>query len=308
MNPGTTLLRCASPFVFIAMSLYGLGCMADPVDSGWDPEEEELGEAELGTGGDPGTNNGLRYRVAHNHGVQRTVRVIGNAALAPSGVLPSMPDMPSPSAAGEWAGARVEFLEKLIGCALAEGTTVGDAGHIVGYMTGGGVSVPVFQQYHGEIGLAPDWRTRALTTDEKRWVTACVLSRTNRYGATIDILLGGAHPEITYRASEAYPYTVPESTVWGNMFDSTMPLGSNTDSSPAFNAYICSDVTFCSSAEGATFRACDVTYTPCGFSYMGTCSTFDAFCSEPLNSTFEGCSNRSYAIHSYLKASNATCP
>ena len=308
MNPGTTLLRCASPFVFIAMSLYGLGCMADPVDSGWDPEEEELGEAELGTGGDPGTQNHLRYQVTHNHGVQRTVRVIGADALAPSGFLPSMPNMPSPTATGQLAGARVEFLETLIGCALAEGTTVTDMGHIVGYVTNGYFSAPVFKQYQGEIGLAPDWRTRALTTNEKRWVTACVLARTNRYGATINILLSGAHPEITYRASEAYPYTVPESTVWGNMFDSAVLLGSNTDSGHAFNAYICTDVTFCSSAEGATLRACDETYTPCGFSYMEGCDTFDAFCSDPLNALFEGCSNRSYAIHSYLKASEATCP
>ncbi|MDI1448533.1 hypothetical protein [Polyangium sp. 6x1] len=166
----------------------------------------------------------------------------------------------------------------------------------------------MFQQYHGEIGLAPDWRTRALTTDEKRWVTACVVARTNRYGATINILLGGAHPEITYRASEAYPYTVPESTVWGNMFDSTVPLGSTTDSGYAFNAYICSNVTFCSSAEGATFRECDELYTPCGFSYMGLCDTFDDLCSDPLYAVFEGCMDRSYEIRTYLKASEATCP
>src|SRR5262245_59565703 len=43
--------------------------------------------------------------------------------------------------------------------------------------------------FAGAIGLAPGWATRAPTVTERRWVTACVLSRTNLYGVSVQLSL-----------------------------------------------------------------------------------------------------------------------
>src|SRR5690606_28941474 len=91
----------------------------------------------------------------------------------------------SPTATGDWEDARTEFLEVLIGCALEEGDYVMDPNH-VDYYVGW---VPVYKKYFGEIGIAPGWTSRGLTLTEKRYITACVMQRVNRFGASVDILL-----------------------------------------------------------------------------------------------------------------------
>jgi hypothetical protein len=306
MNLSTSILRSTSPVLFAAMSLYGLGCIADPSEMG-PSEEERIAEARQGVAGDPGTQNHLRPTVLTNHGVQHTTRAIGNGALVnASNQLPSMPYMPTANATGDLAGARVEYLEVLVGCALPEGVSVTDPSHTVFYFNGSAIK----KTYHGEIGLAPDWKTRGLTLVEKKWVTACVLARTNRYGVTLDILLSGNHSAITHRSPGEY--TEDESKAWGNMFDSTISLSTtNPNVSPnaiPFEAYICSEISWCADQQAATTRSCDSEYTPCGFSYMQDCADFFAFCNEPTNLNFPACWGRLYAIQASLKASDATCP
>lgn len=309
MNLSTSILRSTSSVMFFAVSLYGMGCMVEPGGMGPGSEEEYISQVELGAGGDPGTMNHLEDEFVQNHGIQHTARALGNAALVnASNQLPSMPYMPAPNATGDLEGARVDFLEVMIGCALEEDQTVIDPAHTVAYILG----IPVKKSYVGEIGLAPDWTTRALTTDEKKWVTACVLARTNRYGATINILLEGNHPAITYRNLSLTGYTEAESKVWGNMFDSTIELSTTNPSVPTtalpFYAYICSHISWCADPEEATLRACDDEFTPCGFSYMGDCSSFFSYCDSPAGIGQQGCGGRTHAIKSYLKSSDATCP
>ncbi|WP_170229416.1 hypothetical protein [Polyangium fumosum] len=259
------------------MSLYGLGCMADPEEMSADPEDVVVREALGYAGGDPGTANHLRPVVLMNHGVQETTRALGKAALVNTNAyLPAMPYMPSASATGEMAGARQEFLEVLIGCALPDGVYVYDPGHVERYIYFNGSFFPVYKKYFGDVGLAPEWTNRKLELQEKQWVTACVLARTNRYGETIQILLEGSHPALAHTEDELaeYPYPVRESKTWGNMFDSTVTLSTTDPSvSPSalpFTAYICSDPQIPVLAPDALFRECDA-MDACGFNYMGEC-------------------------------------
>ena len=307
MNLSTSILRSTSPILFAAMSLYGLGCIADPNEMGLDADELNVSQVEQGAGGDPGTTNHLNDEVLMHHGVQHTTRALGNAALVNASFqLPNMPYMIAPNATGKLAGARVDYLEVLIGCALAEGVTVSDPAHTLLWFNG----VPLKKVYSGEIGLAPHWLTRALTTDEKKWVTACVLARVNRYGVTLDIALEGNHSAISPRASSVY--TEAESKAWGNMFDSTTTLSTtNSNVSPGtipFAAYVCSEISWCANQREASTRSCDSTYTPCGFNYMEDCEEFESFCDSPAGITFAGCVGRGHAIRTYLKADDATCP
>ena len=301
MNLSSYILRSTSCVMFFAMSLYGLGCIAEPGNT----DEEHLGHAELGIAGDPTTQNHLRHYVLMNHGVQHSTRALGNGALVNAhNQLPSMPYMPAAYATGDLAGARVEFLEVLIGCALTSDQTVIDPGHTLFILNG----IAVKKSYAGEIGLAPDWKTRALTTTEKKWVTACVLARTNRYGATINILLSGNHSALNYRSGTTY--TEAESSAWGNMFDSTTVLNTTNPGAVGlpFNAYICSHVSWCADPYEATMRACDEEYTPCGFSYMQNCDTFYDFCNSMAGVGHQACIGRAHAIKIFLKSSDATCP
>lgn len=49
-------------------------------------------------------------------------------------------------------------------------------------------------EFPGAIGLAPEWWHRPLTPEEERWVSACLLARTNFYGVRVEISLRTPFP------------------------------------------------------------------------------------------------------------------
>jgi len=310
MKTFNVLLRCASPFVFVGMSLYGLGCTIDPDQIGGDSEEAVLDRTQMGYGGDPGTINHLRPEVLHDHGVQQTVRDLGNVELVDTdGYLPEMPFLPSSNAIGELEGARVEFLETLIGCALPEGTFVTDPAHLV--RSPENPRLATYKRYHGQIGLAPAWRTRGLTTSEKQWLTACVLERTNRFGETVRIMLEGAHEAITFGEEAKSMFPALESRAWGNMFDSKRELSTTNPAvdprSIAFDAYICHETSSCSTGIPGLLRQCDAE-DACGFQYVGACSEFFAGCAAfGRNVAHAGCATRDHAIRARLEEKEMFC-
>ncbi|MDI1478897.1 hypothetical protein [Polyangium sp. y55x31] len=314
MKDPTSILRNAAGLVLVAMSIYGMGCAVEAGDVHADLDEENLGEAVQGAAGYPGTLNHLRYQVLHNHGVQHTTRALGAAALAnQSGLLTSMPYMPAPDATGPMAGARVEYLEILIGCALPAGTSVRDPAHITGYLYLFGTSTPLYRVYAGEIGLAPDWRTRGLTTVEKQLVTACVLQRTNRFGEEVEIMLEGNHPAITRTEADKLLYPGIESRAWGNMFDSTIPLSttnSELDATDApFNAYICHETASCPTGVPGILRQCDA-MDACGFIYLGNCTDHMKYCNYRWLHNLpapQSCTQFNYNILASLKEADTVC-
>jgi len=70
-----------------------------------------------------------------------------------------------------------ELLEYLVNCALPKGETA--------VLDLGGEK----HEFPGGLGLAPEWRHRALTVTEQERVSACILARTNAFGVTVQISL-----------------------------------------------------------------------------------------------------------------------
>lgn len=99
----------------------------------------------------------------------------------------------------------VELFSYIVSCALPEGSVVSAD---VGTST---------YEFHGSLGLAPDWETRGLTLSERRWVSACLLARVNAYGISVQISMRG--PEaLAPTDAERAAFTVVEGAFYGNVF------------------------------------------------------------------------------------------
>jgi hypothetical protein len=112
-----------------------------------------------------------------------------------------------------------KVLQYIYSCAMPAGThKVLDAG--------GGITV----QLDGGVGLAPEWDTPGGACDEtcQRWVSACVLARTNAYGVPVDISLrvSNSAPQriqdaLAVSPEEAGEFTLREGSYFGNLFQTT---------------------------------------------------------------------------------------
>lgn len=120
-------------------------------------------------------------------------------------------------------------------------------------------SADVSYTFNGSLGLGSAWLTRALTVTEQRWVSACVLARTNYFGVTVQLSLRGNNPILATTSAERTSYGGLDGGFYGNLFDPTGP-----------KEYACDgwyDTTnrVCANASGAT--------TTCSFTYTGSCYT-----------------------------------
>jgi hypothetical protein len=103
------------------------------------------------------------------------------------------------------------LLEYFIGCALAEDQTI---------------QVPTtegkLKSFTGSLNLANGWLHRSLTEEERRWISACMLSRTNYFGHTVSISLRAIHPGLSknYSADEIEEYSINEGAFYGNIMSS----------------------------------------------------------------------------------------
>jgi len=141
------------------------------------------------------------------------VTALALAAAAPAGAA----DTASPGAQVALADPALAASEQsrmnlkyLVGCALDSNTT------LVGETDG--------QRYEwpGGIGLAPDWHRRGLTEEEERWVSACILARTNYFGVRVLLSMRSPFPSdaagLKVDADERRDYAVEEATFFGNIF------------------------------------------------------------------------------------------
>jgi hypothetical protein len=107
-----------------------------------------------------------------------------------------------------------ERLKYLIGCALPEGA-------VVETWVGG-----KHYEFAGELGLAPAWSRRALTPQESRWVSACILARTNWYGVAVQISLRAASARgarLRADAAERARFPLHEGAFFGDIFRRNAP-------------------------------------------------------------------------------------
>jgi hypothetical protein len=99
---------------------------------------------------------------------------------------------------------RLATARYVVECALPEGeSVVADVG---------GASV----EFHGALGLAPEWQDSSCDEDCQEWVSACVLARTNVSGEAVSLWLKGEHPELGFASSPAFPSY--EASFFGNLF------------------------------------------------------------------------------------------
>ncbi|WP_437721030.1 hypothetical protein [Sorangium sp. So ce861] len=78
------------------------------------------------------------------------------------------------------------------------------------------------ETYRGDLGIA-DWWVYGPITDPyfQSWISACLLSRTNWYGVSVQISLRSGQSFLASGATERASYTVREGAFWGNLFGST---------------------------------------------------------------------------------------
>jgi hypothetical protein len=148
-----------------------------------------------------------------------------------------------------------DVVSYLVQCALPEGSsiTLSDAN---GTYT-----------FDGAVGLAPSWATGSPSASEKRWVSACLLARTNAYGVSVAISMRGSHSALAVDATEAAAYGLREGAFWGDVFGET------------FDANACPGALKLADSQASTLplRACTVSAdgvtTTCGHDYAGPCAS-----------------------------------
>ena len=171
-----------------------------------------------------------------------------------------------------------ELLSYLIGCALP-------AGEAVEATTGDGTYT-----FAGSIGLAPAWMDRVPTLSERRWVSACLLARTNLFGVAVRLSLRGDHRALATSPFERGGFPYYEGSFYGDLWLESREL--NTCSS----TFSQTDVAFSTlPSRKCSFHLGDGT-TACGFAWQGTC---EDVCSR------SGCESASETatevIHVYLE-------
>lgn len=139
----------------------------------------------------------------------------------------------------------VNAIRYMIQCALAEGQTIKK--NYKGQKT----------EFHGHLGLAPQWRDGACDEDCQQWVSACLMARTNPTGQTTDIWIEAQHLALGTGANPEFP--LHEGGFYGNLFAGTQVAHTCRGDANALAA---------ASAEGRTCTASD---EDCGFVTDGDC-------------------------------------
>ncbi|MCX4243348.1 hypothetical protein [Paraliomyxa miuraensis] len=70
--------------------------------------------------------------------------------------------------------------------------------------------------FHGALGLAPEWYDEPCDQSCQEWVSACVLARTNVSGQTVSLHLRGEHPALGTTPDPGHPHY--EANFFGNLF------------------------------------------------------------------------------------------
>jgi hypothetical protein len=243
--------------MFLTCSTLALaGCGEEPrAPPDLEDLDESLSPAALYGGREtpPAGRNGTLPACFWAHGTQKALRALGNAALDQGGG-----ELPAIATSLVSDDCR-HVLDKAVQCALPQGEELLDP------VTG--------QLYAGWWGVAPAWRTEALGTSGRRDVTGCLLQTLNASGASVPVLLEGPNLAIQRDTELSDIYTIQESTAFGDLFSSPVPL---LGLLPAFNAFVCWEELLPTSCGALNLpllsqRICDDAVL-CGMVPLGPCS------------------------------------
>ena len=269
-----------------------VACMPPESESDSDSRSEDVAEIAQGAGGSPPTGLNHFDPIPFWAGdTQTAYRLMGAGPLnAGSGYLPMLTISSS---------YRDQVLQNAIECGLAQSQSVTDP------VTG--------RVYHGWWGIAPSWIAAALTTTQRRFVTGCMAQRLNATGTTVPILLEGNTPAIYTSSTYEPSYPWDESTVWGDLFSSTTPVGGTR---PPFALYACWDLDLLYScvapdtpSSWLKYRVCDST-SKCGLIPVGGC--WDPSVCVTSGAGYPVCSTPSgvwypETVHVQLQPGDGTC-
>ena len=126
--------------------------------------------------------------------------------------------------------------------------------------------------FPGGLGLAPEWGEEGGSCGQncQQWVSACVISRLDFLGETVEISLRGDNPGLQTSASELATYTQREATYYGDIFSVPQRL-------------------FACLSPGLTEdpRVCGPTIHGCGVEVLGSCTEL---CGPPrADGSFPNC-------------------
>lgn len=143
-----------------------------------------------------------------------------------------------------------EVFSYIVSCALPDGASV-----TVQDQSGTSYT------FGGSLGLAPDWASQTPTVADRRWVSACLLARTNYFGVSVLLSMRGSLEALETTADERSAYPVLEGAFYGDLFEQTSPTwhACGTSTEPVHAQRLCTIA-----PDGVT--------TMCGFTYTGMCS------------------------------------
>ncbi|MDI1433023.1 hypothetical protein [Polyangium sorediatum] len=239
---------CLFSFV-VAASVVFSGCAAPEAENPFDADDLDVG-LETHDPGDPdprppGSSNQFGPGCFWNPNVQAAYRLYAQKPLYQ--VESTLPENSHLSLVS--STCRDQALKYLARCALPEGSSMTD---------------PVTNTtYNGWLGLAEQWKTQVLSSDNQWWVTSCLLEHLNGYGIEVPILLQGVRTELSATSTQISQFPVPESRAWGNLF------------AAGFVANVCyytNMATSCLVEQVLDKRICD-TSPYCSLNIVGNCNS-----------------------------------
>ena len=130
-------------------------------------------------------------------------------------------------------------------------------------------------EFPGGMALAPDWVRRPLSAAEERWVSACILARTNYFGVKVQISQRSPFPTdahgLQWDAAEASEYPLAEATFFGNIFQGAgerYVCAASPDPAQLVRAAAHRRVCALPVGQDPTGRP----VTPCGMTFVGACT------------------------------------
>jgi hypothetical protein len=121
--------------------------------------------------------------------------------------------------------------------------------------------------FTGIYGMQTGWTTSALTLSQRRWISACVLARTNILSTSMTISMRGTHAALATVPSELTSYNRQEGTFYGDIF------GGNTVRRACADADTLNGVLVGVKARKCAFQPDPYDpSTSCSFFYDGACS------------------------------------
>ena len=147
----------------------------------------------------------------------------------------------------------------------------------------------------GRLGLAPQWKERALDTSAQRALSACILSHVNLFGVHVPFSARD-YAELETSSDEIARYSRYEATFYGNLFAATPSMYvCSGDPAPDMSVpYGSHDLTFgdrllrrCSDVDNSGDSSDSGTgETLCGFTLVGSCSDV---CDSQVEGSHQSC-------------------